>query len=853
MWLNGRRVAAHEGGATPFEVDVTDAARRGDNVLAVRVREHTTTSDALDKMSQYADFPLAGIIRPVTLFCVPCVHVAAIVPEPALDPAGSASLHVRIAVVNEGEAPFARGQLTIRVRDDARRELAASAPLELSVAPWERREVEVDVRVPGAKPWTAESPNLCELAIDLSSTPGVSELIGFRQVAVRGTEILVNGAPVKLRGTCHHDSHPLLGRAVSAELERQDVELIKEANLNALRTSHYPPRRELLDAADRRGLYVEDEASFCWVGADDDLRLTPRILQLTAELVARDRHHPSVIIWSVCNESQFGAGFERAAQWLKRTDATRPLSAATSAWLDLATLHNPIAITRIDEHEHLDKPLLFDESFAPFQGIFGDVAELWVDPGMHDYYAEPLPSIYARFMASQVTQGSMIWCFADDIFCVPNRGLEYGRGFTACHFLEPCYHVPGRGLVGDAPWGIVDGWRRKKPEFWIVKKLHSPVRIAERALAATSPLRVAVANQFDFTDLAALELGWRLGDESGTAAPAVAARSQGEIVIEPRHVAAGQLLELTFTARDGRIVDAYRLPVGEAPVGPQPIASAALPVVQPDEVTLAGAGARITAGDLDLVIDRATGQLRRCVAFGEPLLLELPRVHILPTADPLTALPRSFALLRLEVLREDDAIHVVIEGTHEDLAGRYDLTIARGPAITVRSEFRYQGPELRAREVGMRFSVPREWDELAWQRDAEWSVYPDDHVGRPSGSARAFPPHDERVPPEWPWSQDHAPMGSNDFRSTKRNLRWAVIAAPGGPGVRIDADGVQHLRASVASDRVQVHVSDWYGGTNVGWWEWVHNYGNGKVLRAGDTIRSTLRLQLVPRRARASK
>src|ERR1035441_6503681 len=107
--------------------------------------------------------------------------------------------------------------------------------------------------------------------------------------------------------------------------------------------------------------------------------------------------------------------------------------------------------------------------------------------------------------------------WSDDIFCVPNRGLEYGRGTPRSHFIENQYRLPGRGLVGDAPWGVVDGWRRRKPEFWITKKLHSPVKLKEgpiRLPAAGETIRLPVENQYDFTDLSELRVEWGIGSRS---------------------------------------------------------------------------------------------------------------------------------------------------------------------------------------------------------------------------------------------------------------------------------------------------------------------------------------------------
>jgi hypothetical protein len=88
-------------------------------------------------------------------------------------------------------------------------------------------------------------------------------------------------------------------------------------------------------------------------------------------------------------------------------------------------------------------------------------------------------------------------------------------------------------------------------------------------------------------------------------------------------------------------------------------------------------------------------------------------------------------------------------------------------------------------------------------------------------------------------------MGTNDFRGTKRNIRWAAIHYPAGPGVLIESKGSQHVRALVETDRISVHVNDWYGGTNAGWWEWTHNYGQGQVVRRGDRITSKTNLRII--------
>jgi hypothetical protein len=871
VWVNGRWVACHEGGALPFEIDVTDVVRARGNVLAVRVSEHTVVSDRLDKMSEYADFPLGGIIRPVSLFRVPWLHIGALDLSCAFDADyRNATLSARVAVLNESDAEGGEAAIDLRLLSLDRSIVAAQGRSgSFKVRPWERAETRLTLPVSAPRHWEAEHPEcyLVEAVLRVKgSVPDrVTQKFGFRQTEVRDRQLLINGRPVKIRGTCHHDSHPLLGRAVTEALARQDLELMKEANLNALRTSHYPPHPALIDVADEVGVYIEDEGSFCWADAADDLRLTPRLMQLNAELLARDRNHPSVFVWSVCNESSFGYGFERSHEWLRAADPTRPNAGSYDRGsLEILARHNPITLEGIEDAEKQSKPVLWDECWCIFQGIFGDVGEMWLDPGVRDYYAEPLPAIYARMMRSRRLAGTQIWAWSDDIFCVPGRGLEYGRQATRRHFIEGEYRLPARGLVGDAPWGVVDGWRRKKPEFWIIKKLHSPVKVHEGPLPVPSPdqpLRVEVENQYDFTDLSELTLDWRIGREHGVAHAALRPHQTSQVEIQPRqHPSDGQSLALEFHDRTGRLVDACDLPIGKTMLHP--------PAVRPPEFAplqirrenyLSGAGTRIIGKEFELAFDLETGLLRRGTAGGQALLLETPRLHVLPATTPFSPLPNplTWRLQKMEVVPDGPNVRVHIEGQYDQFTGKYDLVVTPEGALTTRASFRNEGPKLLAREIGLVFSVPKDCDLLRWERRADWSVYPSDHIGRPQGETRALAAHGEATPPMWAWAADNSSLGCNDFRSTKRRIDWAWIGYPHGPAALVESDGSQHLRAMVADDRIVVHINDWYGGTHAGLWEWTSNYGEGKPIENGQTIESTLRLRFAgpakhPRQAGAA-
>jgi len=237
--------------------------------------------------------------------------------------------------------------------------------------------------------------------------------------------------------------------------------------------------------------------------------------------------------------------------------------------------------------------------------------------------------------------------------------------------------------------------------------------------------------------------------------------------------------------------------------------------------------------------------LRRGVAFSVPMLLEFPVLHVLPTAGPLSPLPDrlSWRLQAMETKQEGENIRLTIKGAYAQFQGSYDLLITPSGEITGEADFEYTGDDLWAREVGLRLSVPKSADLLQWERRAEWSVYPPDHIGRPVGSIPAQADHGSGLPPKWSWAQDDSPMGSNNFRSTKRNIMWTALRCPDGAGVLVLSDGRQHARATVETARISLYVNSWYGGTNAGLWEWEHNYGKGKLLKKGDRIQETVRLR----------
>lgn len=850
VWLNGTRVGSHEGGFAPFELDVTDAAHIGaDNLLAVRVREDTLSSH-LDDMSHYANFPLAGIFRPVRMFSLPETHIRRFQVQTIFDSSyKDAVLTLDLSVENESGRRMTTIPLSFSLEGpDGQGVTLENNRLDITLEPWSRLEKHFEFKISTPDHWEAEHPRLYTLTAKLSSAGAsevVSRRVGFRQVEIRGTQFLINGVPVKLRGTGYFEAAPLAGRAVSPDVLRHDLEMLKEANLDAFRTEVILPVENLYDDADEMGFYVEAEGPFCWVDESSDLRYLPTFVQRTAEMLDRDRSHPSVIIWSVGNESSWGPDFEAAHRFVKTQDPTRPASAGQSATLELDTMHNPITLARMKERESVSVPIIWDESFCIFQGrLWGDTRETWLDPGDRDYYIEPLIDVWDAVQTSKNVQGSMIWAWVDDIFLVPGRDSEYGRGGIGRpdHPLDGIYHMSGRGIVGDAPWGLVDGWRRRKPEFWHIKMLMSPVHLRDRDLPQWKPGQAAtftVDNRYEFTNLSELNLEWRLGNQHGILHPDVPPHSTRQISVPVGAEAKlGDILSLRFLDRKGQLVIPHRVQLGVAVPTPEPHAKTVPLRYLHENFWLGGTMERFVGENFEIAFDGANGRIRRALVNRHSVLYETPKLHILPIESTLNEFPiyETWRLIKpLEIRAVGDDYEVIETGTYRDFAGELRFRVTPQGSLRVSYDFSYTGTDTRAREVGLQFGVPLWCDKLQWRRVGEWTVYPDDHIGRNDGFAMAHASGSQPVPPTQPFALDDSPLGTNDFRSTKRHFVFASLVDREGYGIGLQAIGTQHIRASVAGDVIEVNVNDWFGGiAATAWGEWWQNYGQGRELRPDD-------------------
>ncbi|AZQ38320.1 DUF4981 domain-containing protein [Streptomyces cyaneochromogenes] len=460
VWLNGTDIGEFKGSRLPHEFAVGQLLKPTGNVLAVRVHQWSAGSYLEDQDQWW----LPGIFRDVTL-----LH----------RPAGSAGDFFVHASYDHST-----GEGTLRVDSDVDGRVSVPA-LDIDVATGEPVTVAVE-------PWSAESPKLYDGEL-VTAGERVPLRIGFRTVVLEDGLIKVNGKAVLFKGVNRHEWHPEKGRALDLETMREDVLLMKRHNLNAVRTSHYPPHPAFLDLCDEYGLWVIDECDLETHGfteqawrdnpVDDD-RWTPALLDRAARMVERDKNHPSIVFWSLGNEAGTGRGLTAMAEWIHGRDASRLVHYEgdwdcrdTDVYSRMYASHEEVERIgqSLDGGTHKRRGLPFIQ--CEYGHAMGNGPG-----GIADYQ-----QIFERY---ERLQGGFIWEWIDHGIKHPELGYAYGGDFGE--------ELHDGNFVCD---GLIFPDRTPSPGLVEYKKVIEPVRIEADGADGT----VRVTNAYDFGDLSHLE------------------------------------------------------------------------------------------------------------------------------------------------------------------------------------------------------------------------------------------------------------------------------------------------------------------------------------------------------------
>ncbi len=836
VWVNGEYVREHRGGFTAWDCDITPLVTPGGTAwITIGVTDET---DSISWQSNYAKHNIGGILREIRLLAAPVDYASRFHAETSLD-ANYADAQLKVTLgMAWSRAETARVELRLY---DPQGQAVKLKPADVRLT---HGASEKTVVIPVLRPekWDCEHPRLHTLEARVMVNGAWSQTlrkpIGFRQVEVRGNQLWINGEPVKLRGACRHDVNPAGGRCVPPALDALDACLFKQANFNFVRTSHYPPAEAFLDACDREGLYVEEESAVCFVdqnhglagGLENNPAYTAQFMNQFAEMIERDRDHPSVIVWSLGNESRWGANFAQERAYARREDPSRPaifsypetVPAGTNAY-DIRSRHYP---KYNQDFSSAARPELNDE--------FGHIAcynveTLRRDPGVRNYWGASIRQFWDGMWTAKDCLGGAIWAGIDEVFMLPKRCAGYGE------------------------WGVLDGWRRPKPEYWLAKKAYSPVRISEAQVnnpGAGNPLRLPIENRFNHTHLSEITIRWRAGGDRGVIQGIeLAPGAAGRLEIPARAWRPGEILELEFRGRDRRLLDRYTLPIGRK-IRHFPAASGPCPGIEASNQVI-----RIAGRDFEVVFSKVDGLIRHAAYRGRQVLAGGPLLNLAP------ANLSGWWLSHLKISRTRDEAVVSLDG-HYRRSGNFsgemlvyaEFEVRIDGAGLITTHFRAQPAPGGLDEIGVAFLLTGETDQLAWERQALWSYYPADHIGRPRGMAKKLQAGAEpkyRRKPFGPWAEetkdfflfgpeDRGGRGTEDFRSQKQNIWFASgIQSATGMRARAESDGTHAVRMELQRDsRVRMNINSAWAYPELGW-------GNRCPALTGKAIQEgTARLRL---------
>lgn len=516
VYVNGVFVGMAKDSRLPNEFDVTHAVHAGTNQIAAMVIRWSDASYIEDQDQWW----MGGLFREVFAYSQADASIRDVFARASLGDNPRAGRGRLEADVTLGFTSEPRDTYAVRVElFDAAGKPVLKGPLGGAIDKHyrlHRNIVRVAADLGRIKPWSAESPTLYTLAVglfraDAKGSPVGKAIeytacrVGFRDVAVRDRQLLINGEPVMIRGVNRHEHDDTTGKALTVDSMVRDIELMKRHNFNAVRNAHYPNDPRWYDLCDEYGLYVIDEAN---VEAHDnydtlcrDPRWTRAFFERGRDMALRTKNHPSIILWSLGNESGYGENHDAMADWIRRYDPTRPLhyeGAGRVTWKQLGLgmdggervtdvvcpMYPPVAdmiqwAKTTDDH----RPYIPCEYQHAMGNSNGCLKEYW--------------DAFERYHG---LQGGFIWEWVDHGLCQTTDDGQTWWGYGG-DFGESIHDAE---FVCD---GLVAADRTPHPAMAEVKKLQQPVGFAMPDAQAG---KVAVTNKDRFTDLSWLTFDWRV-------------------------------------------------------------------------------------------------------------------------------------------------------------------------------------------------------------------------------------------------------------------------------------------------------------------------------------------------------
>jgi len=779
LTINGKFVREHHGGFTRWETDVTGFVKTGQkNEIQLEI---TDRMDEISYASGYAHHPVGGILRDVTLFALPQTHLLDFYVETLPDTLyRDFRLKIGYSAVNGDNDT----EIVYSLSD-------SDGVVETWRAASLLRGDCVDIfDVKNPLKWDAEHPNLYTLNVSLQKNGKpigqFSLKVGFREVKIVGNQLFVNGKPVKLRGANRHDVHPVLGRTTTADIDSLDALLFREANMNFVRTSHYPPSEKFVEYCDRYGIYVECETAVCFVETwrstnysstgktQNDPVYAVQYLSQCREMVNTFRSHPSVLFWSIGNESAYGSNFQQCYDWVKAADTTRPvifsypdLEKEENTIYDILSIHYPYVDSNIAQYgmttvrfQRPGIPVLFDEWLHPACYVYWTLRD---DPNIREFWSKSVDMAWTNLFESPGGLGGAIWGYVDDIFMlpVPKAGApwwhEFARRDKPNEFSGNC--------VGYGEWGIVDIWRRKKPEFWATKKGYSPVRLLQENVTDYTPgqrIVLPVYNRFDHTRLDEIKAYVIYkGVRKEIKLPTVEPHRKGLLEIAGDQWENGEKPVIEFLTEDNRLIDVYHITLGQEKIElPAPVYQGELNIEETgDRVIVKGNGFEIPFCKETGLICHAKSGDRVLIEKGPFLNMDVNLNHLTGAevrekAEQYKSSEADWKKTDFTYRQKDGHIWVTIAGTYKNI--RMEIQVDIAPEGKITFDYTTAGePNGYLRESGLKFYLADVFEHLQWKRKGYWNYYPENDFAGNEGEAPFYSsqqaPYGKKPVQDWPF------------------------------------------------------------------------------------------------------
>lgn len=495
VWVNGTMVGYSEDSKTPAEFNITPYLRKGNNLLALQVYRWSDGS-----YLECQDFwRISGIERDVYLVARPQVYIRDFFAHTGLQSNYTdGSFQLETELLNSSPRKSKSITFKAKIYGPDGKTVVASFTRQADLAKGGRQAIVLDTIFPAVMKWTAETPSLYTLLQSIYNEEGVCEeaistKIGFRTSEIKDGLFLVNGVPITIKGVNRHEHDPLTGHVVSEQSMLKDIKLMKENNINTIRTCHYPNDPRWYELCDQYGLYVIDEANIesHGMGYDpertlgNDPRFLPAHKARVKAMVERDKNHPCVIIWSMGNEAGDGENFDSCFSLIKWRDPSRPVHYERAELGRNTEIYCPMYpdIEYIEQYasKKQDRPLIMCEYAHAMGNSTGNLQEYWDVIGKYDQL-----------------QGGSIWDWVDQGF---QQKDENGKMFYAYggDFGPPSTPSDSNFCCN----GLVLPDRSPHPALNEVKKVYQYVNFK---MTDTSELRISIQNNYDFRTLEHLDI-----------------------------------------------------------------------------------------------------------------------------------------------------------------------------------------------------------------------------------------------------------------------------------------------------------------------------------------------------------